>query len=371
MLKCDLAVVLTLLISVAGSSFAEEVGVSRRLYVAEPGVRNDLKYGGHGLLVFDMDHDFKFIKRIETHGLDEKGKPINVKGICASKELHCVFISTIKSLECVDLWSEKSLWEKTYEGGCDRMSISQDSKFVYQPSFEKDFWNVLNPADGSIIGKVEPKSGAHNTLVSLDGTKAFLAGLKSNVLTIADCSIHKAASTIAFSNNVRPFTMNGKGTLIYACLNGLLGFEIGDVATGKMLYRLEVPGFESGKVLRHGCPSHGIGLTPDEKEIWVTDAHNKRLHIYDNTVTPPKYVENVELRDEPGWVTFSIDGSVAIPSTGDIVDVKTRKIVARLTDETGAAVQSEKLLEVDVTTAKEPTVVRVGDQFGFGRVQKK
>lgn len=350
---------------------AEEPAVSRRLYVAAPGVRNDLKYGGHGLLVFDMDHDFKFVKRIETHGGDDaNGKPLNVKGICASRDLHCVFISTTKSLECIDVLSEKSLWEKAFVGGCDRMSIAQDASFMYLPSFEKEFWNVVNPKDGSIIGKVEPKSGAHNTLVSLDGSKAFLAGLHSKVLTVADCSTHKAAGTITFSDSVRPLTMNGKATTIYACLNNLLGFEIGDVASGKMLHRVVVPGFESGKVLRHGCPSHGIAMTPDEKEIWVTDAHNKRLHIYDLSVMPPKYVESIELRDEPGWVTFSIDGTVAIPSTGDIINAKTRKIVARLTDETGAAVQSEKLLEIDMTTGKEPAVTRVGDQFGFGRVQK-
>ena len=58
--------------------------VQRRLYVAEPGIRNYLEYGGHGLLVFDIDHDHRFIERIATAGLDEKGVPINVKGICAS-----------------------------------------------------------------------------------------------------------------------------------------------------------------------------------------------------------------------------------------------------------------------------------------------
>ena len=56
----------------------------RRLYVAEPGIRNYLEYGGHGLLVFDIDHGHRFIKRIPTAGLDAKGVPINVKGICAS-----------------------------------------------------------------------------------------------------------------------------------------------------------------------------------------------------------------------------------------------------------------------------------------------
>ena len=26
------------------------------------------------------------------------------------------------------------------------------------------------------------------------------------------------------------------------------------------------------------------------------------------------------LRDEPGWITFSIDGQYAYPSTGDVID---------------------------------------------------
>jgi len=53
-------------------------------------------------------------------------------------------------------------------------------------------------------------------------------------------------------------------------VNELLGFEVGDLKTGKMLHRVEIAGFEKGPVKRHGCPSHGIGLTPDEKELWVT-----------------------------------------------------------------------------------------------------
>ena len=59
--------------------------VERRLYVAEPGIRNYLEYGGHGLLVFDIDHGHKFVKRIPTAGLDPKrASRENVKGVCAS-----------------------------------------------------------------------------------------------------------------------------------------------------------------------------------------------------------------------------------------------------------------------------------------------
>ena len=347
---------------------AADEPVHHYLYVAAPGIRDDLKYGGHALLVFDIDNGFKFVKRIPTRGMDDNGKVLNVKGVCASKDLHCIYISSLKTLECIDLLTEKSLWEKTYDGGCDRMSIAPDSKFMYLPSLEKDFWNVVDPRDGSIIKKVEPKSGAHNTVISPDGSCAFLGGLKSKSMAIADTTTHTIAAHIEFSDKVRPFVINGKATRVYQCVDNLLGFEIGDVATGKVIQRVEVPGFEKGKVARHGCPSHGIALTLDEKQAWVTDAHNKRLHVYDNTVMPPKYVESVEVRDEPGWVSLSIDGRYAIPSTGDVFDIATRKIVARLTDETGAAVASEKLMEIDIAGGASPRVTAVGDQFANGKV---
>src|SRR4249920_2106619 len=77
---------------------AEDTTIHHYLYVAAPGVRNYLEYGGHGLLVFDMDHDFTFVKRIATGGLDKSGKPSNVKGICANALTHRVYISTLQSL---------------------------------------------------------------------------------------------------------------------------------------------------------------------------------------------------------------------------------------------------------------------------------
>ncbi len=124
--------------------------------------------------------------------------------------------------------------------------------------------------------------------------------------------------------------------------------------------------FGLGPPKRHGCPSHGIGLTPDEKEVRVCDAVNERMHIFDATVMPPKQVASLHLRDQPGWITFSLDGKLAYPSTGEVVDVATRKIVAALSDETGAAVHSEKVVEIHFVGG---VPVRTGDQFGVGRVR--
>ena len=78
---------------------------------------------------------------------------------------------------------------------------------------------------------------------------------------------------------------------------------------------------------------------------------------------PPKQVATIELRDFPGWISFSIDGSRAYSSTGEIIDTRTRKMVAALADETGKKVQSEKMLELVFENGR---VIRAGNQFGVG-----
>ena len=78
---------------------------------------------------------------------------------------------------------------------------------------------------------------------------------------------------------------------------------------------------------------------------------------------PPKQTTTLTVRDQPGWVTFSIDGTHAYPSTGEVFETKSKKLMASLKDETGRDVGSEKLLEV-VFDGTRP--VRNGDQFGVG-----
>ena len=57
---------------------------------------------------------------------------------------------------------------------------------------------------------------AHNTIYSADGSRVFMAGLKSPLLSVADTKTHKVASTVGpFGNSIRPFTVNGAGTLVF------------------------------------------------------------------------------------------------------------------------------------------------------------
>lgn len=352
-------------LQVSGKQGERVAPTGKYLYVAVPGIRNYLEYGGHGILVYDIEAGHKLIRRIPTRGLKKDGTPSNVKGVAVSVATNCIYISTLEALQCIDLATEKLLWEKTYEGGCDRMAMAPDGKLIYLPTLEKEHWNVVDAKTGDVIKTVVTNSGAHNTLYGADGTKVYLAGLRTPTLGVVDARNHTVIKQVGpFSAPVRPFTINGDQSLCYVNVNGLLGFEIGDINTGKMLHRVEVKDFSMGPVKRHGCPSHGIGLTPDESEVWLADAYNQRYHIFDNTEMPPRQLASIAVRDQPGWITFSLDGKYAYPSTGEVIDVKTKKIITALQDEKGNPVQSEKMVEVYLEGNK---VKRAGDQFGIGR----
>ena len=343
-------------------------GEEHLLYVASPGIRNYTQYGGVGLLVFDIDHGFRFLKRIPTWDVPPGQQPENVKGIAASAETGRIYVTALHRMMALDAVTGKKLWDKVYEGGCDRLAISPDGTVLFVPQLEGNLWHVVYAATGALIAQIESKSGSHNTICSLDGSKVYLAGLRSPVLLVADAKDQKVVSTVGpFSNFIRPFTINGADTLCFVNVDGLLGFEVGDLRTGRKLYRVEVQGYRQGAVKRHACPSHGIALTPDEKELWVADGANNSLHVFDATVMPPSQTSSIQLRDMPGWISFSMDGRFAYSSTGEIIDVATKKIVAVLQDEAGRQVQSEKMLDLAIANGR---VVRAGNQFGVGMKQK-
>lgn len=347
---------------------ASNSGGKHYLYVASPGIRNYTEWGGIGVLVFDIDQGYKLVKRFPTWDYKPGQTVENVKGFAASAATGKMYVSNVNRMMAMDIVTGKKLWDRAYEGGCDRMAISPDGKVLYVPQLESSDWHVVNAATGDVIATVSTKAGSHNTVWAPDGSRVYLAGLHSPLVRIADPKTNQVVENVGpFADFIRPFTVNGSNTLVFVNINKLLGFEVGDVRTGKKLCRVVVQGYKDGPVKRHGCPSHGIALTHDEKELWLADGPNNAVHIFDATVMPPKQKETIQLTEFPGWISFSMDGKYAYISTGDIIDASTKRIVATLKDEKGHLVQSEKLLDLEIADGR---VVSAGNQFGVGLKMK-
>jgi DNA-binding beta-propeller fold protein YncE len=279
------------------------------------------------------------------------------------------------------------MWEQSWNDECcDRMAVSPDGKVVYAPSYgRRDRWYVIDALTGKLIKEIlTPQSmPAHNTLFSLDGSMVFMEGSGSPYITVADARKHEILRVIGpFGGggtepgskrrvSVRPMVAKGDNSYLYGSVSDLIGFEVADIATGKVIHRVEVPGFSSWtrqRIRGHGVPSHGLALTPDEKELWVTDGVNGDgvrgyVHVFDATVMPPTYKTSIVTRKETYWITVGIDGKYVYPSSGDVIDAATKQVVGQMFDEYGKELRSEKLIEVLFVEGKP---VRVVDQFGTG-----
>ena len=363
----------------AGPHVARGFGMAQRrlVYVALPGGSAGGQFSsgqnGVGIVVLDADRNLEFVKRIPTWNVPASMSPEEVSGIAASQTTNMIYLATRGRLAAFDLGTDQKVWEQTYDGACcERPEVTPDGKTLVVGSDLKDFWYVINAQDGALRGKIQaPKSNfAHNMALSADGNTVFMAP-NGVTMTVGDVPSMKAIRTITFSDHVRPFVINHDATRVYANLNNLLGFEIADVKTGEVIRRIEAPAAMwkpqwadvKQHFFGHGCPSHGIALTPDESELWVVDNINYGVLVYDNTGEWPVLKMTFPTTASADWITMGIDGQYAFLSSGDMVDVKTKKIVGQMKDEYGQPMHSEKLLEIRFANGK---LVRTVSQFGEG-----
>jgi hypothetical protein len=147
---------------------------------------------------------------------------------------------------------------------------------------------------------------------------------------------------------------------------GLLGFRVLDSNTNRTLYVTHFKGFTWNPRFGPDPPSHGLSLAPDRPELWVLDAPNSVVHVFDVSALPgrpPRQLADIRLSkpisgDESpcsracgriGSLRHSADGRfVYVGDAGDVIDTRTRQIVANLE----ALHNSRTQLEVDSVGGK-------------------
>jgi DNA-binding beta-propeller fold protein YncE len=308
------------------------------------------------MYVYDMDRRHRLVEKRTFPGL--KG----IRGVAASPATHMLYVSHggdggsagAGSLMKYDLVVRRIVWDKALGSGIDSMALSRDGSRIYMPTGELSSggeWDVLDAGDGRLRGRIQAGAGPHNTIVSLRDGHVYLGGRDHNYLEVARTATNRVTKRIGpLKSGVRPFTINGRETLAYTTATGFLGFQVSDIRTGRVLrtvtfgrrFRWDPSSFEPT------APSHGISLSPDERQIWVLDAPNSYVHVFDVSGVrkrPPRRIADIKLRhpmtgsESPctydclrdGWLQHSRDGRfVYVGDTGDVINTSKLKQVAYL-----------------------------------------
>ena len=368
-----------------------------------------------GIVVLDADRDYRFVKRI-SYGLPAARMPgPEITGIAASVSENKLYVARAGGdMLAFDLATDKIVWSFTGEktpvatnrlgsatsGCCERPYTLPGGHSLLVASAYNHWWWFIDAHTGKALGKIDTPDApnSHNLTVTADGRMAALASLtpvsaalapkssaarlygKPNV-AIADLNGNSGTVRcyIRFTDSPRPLTMNHDGSLIYVNVNNLDGFEIADTKTCKMIRRVELPGEmwkakwadPNNHYFGHGLPSHGIGMTPDESEIWVTDAVNDAWQIWDNPGDGrgPVYNPSKTVKIQPGigssWITMTNDGKLAFTGDGSIIDVRAHKVIGIMKDEYGTPIHTTEKLAY-LTFDRDGKMIEASNQFAIG-----
>jgi DNA-binding beta-propeller fold protein YncE len=222
-------------------------------------------------------------------------------------------------------------------------------------------WNILNAATGTPEGTIEGGFAPHNTIASADGQYVYLGARYSEFLSVYNTSTHKVSKVGPLIKGVRPFTVNGSHTLAFTTATKFDGFQVSSITSGKVLFTTEFAAVPPE--LPDSGPSHGISLSPDEKELYVVDDVSKAVQVYDvskvsEAIAPTKLAlvpvegEGLVGTESPcaydcgrgGWLQRSTDGHfVFVGDSGDVIDTAKREVVATLP----ALLNTKISLEID------------------------
>jgi hypothetical protein len=338
---------------------AAEDAVHRYLYLAVPDGAQMESASGQGLLVFDIDAGFKFVRRIALENVAG-----GVRGLTGCLATHSLYFSTTaKSMGRFDLEKDAVVWDRKLSGGCDRSAVMLDGSKVFAPT---GWWEgsdnggfvVIDGGTGAELRRWKIGDKAHNSIMSLDGKRLYLG--TTTTLSILDPVEERVLKTIpnVGESGVFPYTIDRAQRYAYVCLGKHVGFDVVDLEQGRAIHRVlagEAP-------IAHR--THGAALSPDERELWISDQVGQKLFIFDARQMPPTPKGAVALSvGGHGWVNFSLDGRYVWCHTPDVFDAQTKQQIAKLRDENGKPVSSSKLIEVQMRNGK---VVGMSSEFGLG-----
>jgi YVTN family beta-propeller protein len=226
-------------------------------------------------------------------------------------------------------------------GRPNNVAMSRDGRRVYVAIRQAP--GALDVVDtGSLtLAKSIPTPGAvHNPFVTPDGKFVIAGSIEGRSLTVIDAATEEPSWALYFDEGVRPiaFDTNTDGSTkrMFVQISGFHGFYIVDFERRREVGRVNLPDVSPDK--RHldtlqGSPSHGLGVTPDGKTLWVCSKMNGYVYAY--SMPDLKLLGGVHVGDHPDWLTFTPDSkTVYVANAGSnsvsAVDVASRKEVARI-----------------------------------------
>lgn len=221
-----------------------------------------------------------------------------------------------------------------------QMTLTKDGRFAYVPMRGEAKVAVVQLEPLRLIKKLPAPAGPHDAYTSADGSRIYVGAQFGNAIVVIDPATQSVLHHIPTTEGVRPLEPSADGRTIYVALSNLLGFVVVDPATRKVTRRVELGTLPEGVPQPYRATwTHALQLSPDGRELWLTDDINDLLRVV--RLSDMKEVAQIRTGHFPHWFAMRPDGQVLFASLWfsdavAAVDVAKRKVLKNIQFELGS-----------------------------------
>lgn len=268
-----------------------------------------------------------------------KGVPAN-HGVAAAPDGRRFYITSEakRSVEVIDAKTMQLIKSIPLSGRPNNISITPNGRKLYVAiRTEPGGVDVIDAVAMVKTLTIPTQGGMHNTYVTPDGKHVLSGATGGQHLLIIDAVSDEPLWRI-FDRGVRPIAIetkpDGSTNRLFVQLTNLHGFAVVDFVTRKVVREVTLPDVPpEERAGNSDAPSHGIGISPDGKTLWVNTRRNNYVYVY--SMPNLEYLGGVKTPNNPNWLTFSPDGKyvyVACSGANELVviDVASRAKVSSI-----------------------------------------
>ena len=234
-----------------------------------------------------------------------------------------------------DTKTGKLIGKVPLSGHPNNISTSKDGKRLFVAIAQAPgAVDVIDTVAMKNIKTIPIKGAGHNTYVSPDGKIVVAGSVTGKSINVIDELTLEPLWTLMMDKGVRCMTFekgaDGSTGRLFVQLSDTHGFAVVDVNTHKEIQRVMLPSEPVRGETHSAAPSHGIGVAPDGKTLWVTSIPNNAVFVY--SLADLKLIGEVALpalklpghgpiASVPNWVTFTPDSKTIYISNAAIKSV--------------------------------------------------
>jgi YVTN family beta-propeller protein len=216
------------------------------------------------------------------------------------------------TLWATDTRTGKLLGKASLSGHPNNIAISRDGRRVFVSIVAAPgAVEVVDTASLKSIKTIAVKGGVHNTYVTPDGKFIVAGSIVGKILTVIDAQTLQPVWELPFDLGVRPMAfekgIDGSTSRIFVQLSAYHGFAVVDFKARKEVARIRLPDEPMGGTAEGGAPSHGIGVSPDGRTLWVNSSLANAVFVY--SLPDLKVLGYVRTGEVPDWISFTPDGT--------------------------------------------------------------